>query len=80
MKLSSEVLKASTASATVAEMERDLKAGLPRQRSDTSCLKKLTAMQELEDNEEKKRTMMKKRQRSCCAGGGDVVEHRVGYL
>ena len=46
MKLSSELLKAVKASATVAEMGKDLKAGLPRQRSDiTTCDNKLTAMQ-----------------------------------
>lgn len=50
MKFSSHVFKASKASATVAEAERDLRAGLARQRSDTSYLKKLTAMQELVDN------------------------------
>ncbi|KAM1051862.1 hypothetical protein TB1_032696 [Malus domestica] len=45
MKLSSEVFRVSKASAMVAETERDLRADLARQRSDTSYLKKLTAMQ-----------------------------------
>ena len=48
MKLSSEFLKAAKVSAMVAEMGKDLKAGLPRQRSDiTTCANKLTAMQKL---------------------------------
>lgn len=44
-KLSSEDLRAAKASATVAERESGFKAGFPRQRSDTSCDSKLTAMQ-----------------------------------
>lgn len=48
IKLSSDVFSADKASPTVAETERDLRAGFPRQRSDTSCASKPKAMQKKE--------------------------------
>lgn len=51
MKLSSELFRAAKASATVADTESGFSAGLPRQRSDTSCASKLTAIQDRSSGE-----------------------------
>lgn len=75
IKLSSDFFSADKASPTVAEMERDLRAGFPRQRSDTSCASKLNAMQNWLDPEglvaserKKKRKRKRKRKRWWCSG------------
>lgn len=70
IKLSSDVLSADKASPTVAEMERDLRAGFPRQRSDTTCASKLKAMQKWQKSENMRLDRERWRLQNSGGGGG----------